>query len=346
MHNATTILGASIDRRRFARAGLALGALALVAPLAGCDSFLGIKDPAAEEPVQTGEPSLPPNTVEFEGLVVTLGTDPTTWTWDKINNPQSANNGSLVVALPISVTNNDESSHLINNHYCKVVSPDGQIQADISGYYTDSDILQRGNIPAGATEQAVIHVPYRGSGTYQLEFDNLLGRKAQLPFELSGSQASGLRPLPDGDLGSTSAQNAVPYGTPFSVGPLTLTFSADEASFLWIQAWDPYNDAWNGRWCVGVPLSITNNSAEPQELTADLYKLYAPRLYPMEDAAPWFGDPSPDYVTSATYIGPIQPGETAQTMLYWPYDEDGWYYAAFDNDGFMVVASARIAQYS
>ena len=53
MHNATTILGASIDRRRFARAGLALGTLALVAPLAGCDSFLGIKDPAAEEPVQT-----------------------------------------------------------------------------------------------------------------------------------------------------------------------------------------------------------------------------------------------------------------------------------------------------
>ena len=180
----------------------------------------------------------------------------------------------------------------------------------------------------------------------QLHRRNDVGRKAQLPFELSGSQASGLRPLPDGDLGSTSAQNAVPYGTPFSVGPLTLTFSADEASFLWIQAWDPYNDAWNGRWCVGVPLSITNNSAEPQELTADLYKLYAPRLYPMEDAAPWFGDPSPDYVTSATYIGPIQPGETAQTMLYWPYDEDGWYYAAFDNDGFMVVASARIAQYS
>ena len=96
---------------------------------------------------------------------------------------------------------------------------------------------------------------------------------ARLPFQMC------IRDRPDGDLGSTSAQNAVPYGTPFSVGPLSLTFSADEASFLWIQAWDPYNDAWNGRWCVGVPLSITNNSAEPQELTADLYKLYACLLY-------------------------------------------------------------------
>ena len=62
--------------------------------------------------------------------------------------------------------------------------------------------------------------------------------------------------------------------------------------------------------------------------------------------------PAASPISRLSYVGSQIPvsythlGETAQTMLYWPYDEDGWYYAAFDNDGFMVVASARIAQYS
>lgn len=346
MYDANRALGAPINRRCFVRTGLALGGLALTATLAGCDSFLGIEDPTAkveDDPASQADP----NTIDFESLTVTLNIDPASWTWDKIQNPQSANNGSLVVALPITVVNTSaDQGYLLNAHYCKVISPDGQVQPDVSGYFEGSDILRCGTIAAGSTVQAVIHVSYRGSGTYQLEFDNMLGRKAQLSFELSGSQTSGLRALPDGDLGAASAQGAVPYGISFDVGQLTLAFSADEASYLWIQAWDSENAVWNGRWCVGVPLAIVNNGTVAQGLTADLYALYAPTLYRMEDAAPWFGDPSPDYVTSASYAGLIEPGQSLQTMLYWPYDGDGWYYAAFDNDGALVVASARIAQYS
>lgn len=322
-----------VTRRALVRVGMALGAVALVAPLTGCDSFLGIEDPTVKQVDE--EPAEVPGTTDFDDLTIALNLDPATWTWSKYDNTASASNGCLVVAIPVTATNNSDISRVLSGLYCKIVSPSGQTQPDISPYYTGDDILQRGSIPVGATETGTIHVLYQGPGVYTFEFDNLLGRKASIEAQISGSQASGLRPIPDSALGQGDVSVAVPAGQPFDVGGLTLNLSADEATYFWTQAWDETNEAWNGRWVIGVPLTITNNSTETQALTADMYGLYAPALYRVEDPAPWFVE------SSAAYTGPIAPGQTVQTMLYWPWVEDGYSYVVFDNNGAKVVASVR-----
>lgn len=326
----------AFDRRGFMKGGLALGAFALTAPLAGC-SLLGIENPnedAAEE-----EPAADPGSVDFDGLLVTADLDQTTWSWLQINNPSSSNHGSIVVGVPITATNNSGSSRVLNSMYCRVLGPDGSAQSDISAYYTSDDILQRGSIYAGSTESGVIHILYRGEGTYTLSFDNLLGRKASLPIDLPSSASTDLRPIPPGSLNASNAAEAVPYGTPFAVGDLTLTLTSDESSYLWVQSWDETNLAWNGRQCVGVGLTIANNGSTEAALTADMYGLYAPALYRLEDPAPWFAD------TAAAYSGAVAPGQTIQTYLYWAWVDSGLYYAVFDNAGQKAVVSANIAVY-
>ena len=322
-------------RRALLGAAAALGSAAALAPLAGC-SLLGIENPYAES--DDGASDDAPGTIDFEGLIVALDLDQATWSWTKIENTSSANNGSLVVAIPATVTNGDDLSRVLSNMYCKVVSPTGQTLGDISGYYSD-DILTGGSIPAGSTQTGYMHILYCGSGTYTLKFDTLLGRKVNYELELSGYEASGLTPLPAA-LGSYDAENAFVYGDPFDVGNLTLTLSSNEETYDWTQSWDDADPTWNGRWCVGVPVSITNNGRTAQALSYESYCLYSPYLYMLDDPAPWFAD------NSMAYVGEIQPNETVHTWLYWVYADDGWYYVCLDNGGVKVVASARIAQYS
>ena len=329
----------SLSRRCFVRAGAALGAAALVAPLTGCDvlDLLGIEDPNANV-VQ--EEAATPGTADFSGLLITLNLDESSWSWSQLNNTSRAENGSLVVGIPMTATNNDDQNRVISGIYCKVSAPDGVVQSDISSYFASTDILQVGGIAAGTSETGLIHIVFRGAGTYTLLFDNLLGEKVELPVTISNvSNTSGLRPIPS-ELSVADATGAIPYGNAFDVSGLTLTFSANEDIYTWEQSWDSANAAWDGRWCVGVPLTITNYSNVPLQLSLDMYGLYAPWYYKQGDPAPWFS------TRSAGYVGLIAAGSTVETMLWWPYDGDGWYYAAFDNYGAKTVASVRIAQYS
>lgn len=343
MHNADTALdaqramGASLDRRGLVKGCVALGALALVAPITGC-SILGIEDPTA---TQEEEPADVPGTVDFENLVVALNLDTSSWVWSQFPIASSPNYGSLVVSIPVTATNNGDSRRILNGMYCKVLGPDGTPQEDISTYYAADDILQRGGIAAGAAESGVVHILYKGPGTYTLEFDNLLGRKADLAFTVDGTGVTGLRPIPEGSLSASDASVAIPYGVPFSVGGLSLTFAADEASYFWSQTWDEADQVWNGRWCVGVPLTVTNATSAPLEITTEMYGLYAPGLYKIDDASPWFAGRDDAPAVPLAYIGPVAPGQTVQSVLYWIYIEDGTYYAVFDSNGQKVVTSVH-----
>lgn len=332
MQKNTVARSAHIDRRGFIKRAASLGALAVAAPLGGC-AVLGIENPYDDQL----EDAETPGVVDFVKLHVVANLDPSTWQWDKIDNPASAHNGSLVVGVPVSATNNDELGRVLNGLYCKVVAPDGVEQPDISAYYASNDILQCGNIGVGKTETGLLHVLYRGAGDYTVKFDNLLGRKVDMVIPLSGHTAAGLRPIPS-QLGASDIENAVASGTPFEVNGLTLTLWADTANYWWTQTWDEADPVWNGRWCVGVQLAIENHTNAPVALTADSYGLFAPELYRLDDPAPWFAS------ASAAYLGAIQAGASVQCALFWPYVGDGLYYAVFDNGGKKAVAAAWIAQ--
>jgi len=332
-HQNANTRSTTVDRRDLVKRAAMLGALALAAPLAGCE-VLGIENPYENQVDDAPTPGV----ADFAKLAVVMNLDPATWSWDKIENPASPHNGSLIVGVPMTATNNDEQGRVLNSGYCQIVAPDGTEQPDISTHYAANDILQQGRIAPGTTATGLLHILYRGPGDYTIKFDNLLGRKVDLAVPLSGHEATGMRPIP-AQLGAADTANSIPYGTSFEVNGLVLTFSADELNYWWTQSWDESNPNWNGRWCVGVPLTITNPTNAPVALTSEMYGLFAPELYRLDDPAPWFP------TASAAYLGALPAGAAVQSALFWPYVGDGWYYAVFDNRGKKTVASVRLAQY-
>lgn len=315
--------------------GVAGGALTALA--SGC-SFLGIEDPSAQQ--DDNQNALPAGTVDFESLLVALTMDTSGWTWSQINNTQSQSNGALVVGIPVTVTNNDESSRVLSPLYCKVLDPSGNQQADITAYYSD-DILTMGSIGAGSSKSGTIHILYQGAGSYTLSFDDLLGSKADLAVDIPSSRSTGMRAIPS-QLGPYDVNSAVPAGTSFEIDGMTLTFEANRDTYLWRcigqdvpATGDP---AWDGVWCVGAPVTVTNNSSEATAITADIYGKFNGYYERQGDPAPYFSD-------DITQVGFVQPGTSASGIMNFVYQEDNTYYAVFDSDGRKVVTSVVLAQY-
>ncbi len=309
-------------------AGAALAAMA-----SGC-SILGIEDPNAQQDNSTDV--LPAGAVNFENLIVQLNLDTSSWTWTQINNVQSQNNGALVVGIPVTITNNDEDSRVLSPLYCKLFDPSGAQQADITAYF-DDDILAKGRVEVGSSESGTVHLLYRGPGSYTLGFDDLLGSKVDLKVDVPESRSTGMRAIPS-QLGSLDVNQAIPAGQSFELDGMSLTFDANRDAYLWVQASAPGDPSWDGVWCVGVPLSVVNNSSQTAAVTADLYGKFNGYLQPQNDPAPLFAD-------DITALGFVQPGSSANGYMYFVYQDDGTYYAVFDNQGAKVVTSAIIAQY-
>ena len=336
-----------LTRARFI--ATAASGLALALGLGGC-SPLGIEDPAASpsDATGSGKGDAPAGSVDFESLVVSVNTDASTWQWDQVQNPRSETNGLLVVGLPVTATNNDDRNRVLNSQYCKVLAPDGTAQPDITGSYPD-DILKRGGIAAGQTESGTLHVLFRGTGTYTLAFNDLLGGKAELPVRIDSS-ATGLRAIPD-EMGAHDVSGAVPAGAAFDAEGLTMTFSANEASYCWLQASAPGDPVWDGRWCVGVPLTVVNHSSAGAAVTQDVYAKFNPWLDRQADPAPHFAAaPYADAggiagMNDIATAGLVSAGQSIASMMWWAYDGDGDYYVVFDSAGAKVIASVHIAQY-
>lgn len=324
-------------------AAIASGAAgtALAAMASGC-SFLGIEDPNANKPEQ--QDTLPAGAVDFESLVIALNLDTSSWTWDQIDNAQSPNNGSLVVGIPVTATNNDDASRVLSPLYCKILDPNGNEQPDITAYYGD-DILTKGSIGAGSSESGSIHLLYRGEGTYTLGFDNLLGAKVDLKVDVPSARSTGMRSIP-AQLSAADASTAIPAGSSFIVNGMTLTFDTDRDTdgngerdtYRWAMIDAPDDPAWNGVWCVGAPVTVVNSSTQADAITADIYGKFGPDFQRQGDPAPFF----PDDITA---VGLIQPGATAQGYMYLTYSGDNTYYIVFDNDGAKVVTSVDLVQY-
>ncbi|MBR2834955.1 MAG: hypothetical protein IKE43_04500 [Coriobacteriales bacterium] len=329
MFGDATRLSAFVDRRKFLALAGIMGLIALV-PLSGC-TFFGEPDKSQNQPQE----SLPTNAANFDGLVVYMNFDQSTWQWSQINNPTSEVNGGIVAAIPVTIVNNDELGRVLNYLYCKFEGPNGTIAPDISAYYPNDDIFRLGSIEQGATIESRVHVLYTGSGTYTMKFDNLLGRKATLPFEIKSASASGLLAIPD-SLGQGDVAAAVPAGTAFELNGLLAAFSPDAASYWWTTV-SSDDGWWNGRWVVGVPMTVVNTSEESKTIPVGTYACYTPSLARLDDPAPFFPD-------SATYTQPIAAGETRETLMFWIYAEDGDSYVVFDAAGVKVVATVNISQ--
>ena len=335
-----------LTRARFITA-TAGGVLATLG-LAGC-SVLGIEDPAASGSSSSADAEkAPAGQVDFDSMIVTVDTDPASWQWEQLQNPASADNGLLVVALPVTADNQDSSNHVISPLYVKVTAPDGTQQADLTASYPD-DILTTGSVSAGQQASGMLHVLFRGKGTYTITFDNLLGGKSKLKLDID-SASTGMRAIP-ATLGAHDMADAFAAGASFDMEGMTLTLSADVASYCWAQASAPGDPVWDGRWCVGVPLTVENHAGSSQAVTQDIYAKFDPSGRRQDDPAAHFAagpyeseDGVPGTADVGT-IGLIAAGQSTSTMIWWVYEGDGDYYVAFDSDGAKVVASARIAQY-
>lgn len=324
-------------------AAIATGATgaALAAMASGC-SILGIEDPNAQK--DDDADALPEGSVDFEGLVVSLSLDTSTWSWTQIDNAQSQSNGALVVGIPVTVTNNDDASRVLSPLYCKLLDPSGNEQADITAYY-DDDILAQGSIAQGSSASGTVHLLYQGPGAYTLSFDNLLGAKVDLRVNVPESRSTGMRAIPS-QMGPSDAAAALPAGSTFTVDGLTLTFDTDRDTdgdekrdtYRWAQVSAPNDPAWDGLWCVGAPVSVVNNSTQAAAITADLYGKFNAGYQRQNDPSPYFPD-------DITQLGFVQPGATASAYMYWLYEGDNTYYVVFDNAGAKVVASVDLVQY-
>lgn len=280
--------------------------------------------------------AIPEGAVNFDNLIVSVDTDTSTWEWSTIENAASSQNGSIVIAIPIHLENRDDGSHVINSIDCNITDPAGTEQADISSMYSN-DIFNYGSIAAGASVDSVIHVIYHGAGTYSINFDNSMGVKATLPIEMLDAHTMGIRAIPD-SMTQSDADSAVISGTTFLAEDMSITLSADRDSYNWVQASAPGDTIWDGRWCVGVPATITNTSSTDQSITTSVYAKFNPNYNLQDDPAPYFTD-------DVTNLGTIAAGQTVQSMIYFVYDGDGDYYLAMDEDGSTVFAQVTIAQY-
>lgn len=136
---------------------------------------------ATEEPAAPAELTFD-TPFEFDGLSITFGSGFTTAV---LENQFSDLNGSTVLVLPMSITNNSDETKGLNMFYYKAFGPSGTQLDDVSSYFMDDDVAWMGELRPGASAETLMHVLYEADGDYFISFDSFAEQiEVKLPITL------------------------------------------------------------------------------------------------------------------------------------------------------------------
>lgn len=120
------------------------------------------------------------STFEFDDLEITIGNKVS---FDKVDNEFSDYYGKTVVAIPMTVKNLKEDSHIFNSFFVKPFSADGNQSPTFSFLFDDS--IDAGKaMQQGATQEGNFYILYTGDGDYIMELDNFSTKmKVKIPVK-------------------------------------------------------------------------------------------------------------------------------------------------------------------
>lgn len=105
-------------------------------------------------------------TIEFDGLDISFGDTYSTTTLD---NEFADHAGDTIIALPVSITNNDSDTHGLNMFAVTEFGSQGTELDNVFTYF-DDDVRMMGDMRPGASMSGNLYFLYDGNGDYYLTF--------------------------------------------------------------------------------------------------------------------------------------------------------------------------------
>jgi uncharacterized protein YcfL len=93
-----------------------------------------------------------------------------------IEKEMSANNGSKVIRVPVTVKNNNKEKAHISMFYYKFYNAKNNTLSSKGSYFNDS-LDYGGDLEPGEKYDKYFYIPYEGSGKYIIEFNNFSVKK-------------------------------------------------------------------------------------------------------------------------------------------------------------------------
>lgn len=116
---------------------------------------------------------------EFDGFTIQIGDSISTTT---LENQYSEKDGSTIIVLPITLTNNGEEANNLNMFYVTEYGSQG-LELDSVYTYFD-DIRMAGKMQPGATMSGALYFLYDGDGSYILEFATLASEPIEVELQV------------------------------------------------------------------------------------------------------------------------------------------------------------------
>ena len=120
------------------------------------------------------------DTFTFDGFQFTIGTE---ISYKTLNNQYADHNGATVIALPVTVVNNNSETKSVNIFYLKYFGSQGTQIDNVDAYFDDTAITDKGELRPGAKTSGFFYLLYDGNGKYGIDFDNF-SEKYTLEFNV------------------------------------------------------------------------------------------------------------------------------------------------------------------